>query len=353
MTHVKGERIQLSNSDKLALITNFSTLLAAGIPILETVESILEESKGNQKKMLDILRADISQGKHVYESFARFPRIFDKVTISIIRASEESGTLDVALKDLRVSIKKDIEFGDKIKGALAYPLMIVVVFIGVLLAILTFVIPKISTVFSRLRVELPLPTKILIFVSNTLLAYTIPIIIGVIILGVGAFFLYKEQKRLFLNVFLSFPLVSTLAKQIDLTRFTHSLYLLLSSGVPITNALELVQEVVLKKEVKQAVSKVRETVASGRKISEGFRSSRHIFPTIMIKISEAGEKSGSLDKSMQDISDQLEYEVSQTLRTVTTLIEPIMLVAVGLMVGGMMLAIIAPIYGLIGQVGNR
>lgn len=349
----KTENISLSNNDKLSVISNLSTMLTAGIPILEAVESLLEDSKGNQKKVLQTLSDDLMQGKRVYSTFGRFPLIFDKVTVNIIKASEEAGTLDVTLKDLIMNIKKETEFSDKVKSAMVYPGFIMIVFVGLMVMILTVVVPKISTVFSRLNVELPLPTKIMIFLSNLLMQHTLPIIIGVIILAAGFVFIFKRNRRLLVRALYSLPLISRLAKEIDVTRFTRSLFLLLTAGIPITTALELSEEVVTRKDVGAAITHAKEVVSSGKKLSEGFKDSKNIFPSIMIKITEAGEKSGSLDKAMQDASDFLDYQVTGTLKTVTALIEPLMLVVVGVMIGGMMLAIIAPIYGLVGQVGGR
>jgi type IV pilus assembly protein PilC len=349
----KPENVSLSGTDKLSLISNLSTMLTAGIPILEAVDSIREDSKGNPKKVLQTLSDDLKQGKRVWSTLEKFPLIFDKVTVNIIKASEEAGTLDVTLKDLIINIKKETEFADKIRSAMIYPAFIMVVFVGLMLMILTVVVPKISTVFSRLNVELPLPTKIMIFLSNLILKNTLPLAIVVAVLVVGFIFLYKRYRRYMVRALYSLPLVSRLAREIDTTRFTRSLFLLLSSGIPITTALELSQAVVVKKEVGQAIMHSKDLVSSGKKLSEGFKDSKNIFPSIMIKITEAGEKSGSLDKAMQDASDFLDYQVSGTLKTVTALIEPLMLVLVGIMIGGMMLAIIAPIYGLIGQVGNH
>lgn len=348
---IKTENVSLSGNDKLALISNFSTMYSAGIPLLETVDSLLEDSKGNQKKILENLRDDLMQGKRVHESFARFPHIFDKVTINIIKASEEAGTLDQTLNDLKLNIKKEMEFSDKIRSAMIYPMFIFFVFGGVMLLMLVYVIPKISSVFLKLHVNLPLPTKILIFVSDLLVHYTFPALIGGILFSVGLYFLYKKQKTIILGIFLSLPLIKDLARDIDLTKFTRSLYLLLYSGIPITTALELTHDVVKKREVARAISHARDVVLSGKKLSLAFRDSRSIMPSILIKITEAGEKSGSLDKSMLEISEFLDYEVSSKLKTVTAIIEPVMLLLVGGMVGGMMLSIIAPIYGLIGSVG--
>lgn len=345
--------LRISSADKLGLVSNLATMLSAGIPILEVVDSLLEDAKGNPKKLLESLKADLSQGNHVSDAFAKFPKIFDKITVNLIKASEEAGTLDVTLSDLKTSIKKDAEFSDKIKGAMTYPVLIFFVFLGVLLMILVVVVPKISSVFTRLNVPLPLPTKILIGLSQILTEYTIFALIGLVGLGIGGFFLYREKKREFLHFLFMFPLVSSLAQQIDLTRFSRSLYLLLNAGIPIASALELSQEVVLKREVAAAIAHSKAVVLSGSKLSDGLKNAKNVFPSIMIKITEAGEKSGSLDKSMQDVSEFLDYQVEKTLKTLTTLLEPIMLIVVGVLVGGMMLSIIAPIYGLIGQVSAR
>ena len=350
---MKLKNIHLSTSEKLGLVSNMSTMLTAGIPILETIDSLLEDAKGNQKKLLESVRSDLTEGNHVSTSFEKFPEIFDKVTINLLKAAEEAGTLDVTLKDLKDNIKKETEFKDKIKAALTYPMLIVIVFIGVLFMILVVVIPKISTVFSRLNVKLPLPTVILITMSDIVVKQTIPFVIGTIIFVVSVVFLFKKQKKTVLHYVFSLPLVSKLIKEIDLTRFSRSMYLLLNAGIPITLALELGREVVMKDDISRALKNSTEVVLSGKKLSEGLKEAKSIIPGIMIKIIEAGEKSGSLDKSMQDISEYLDYEVSNTLRTLTAMLEPIMLIFVGILVGGMMLAIIAPIYGLIGQVGAK
>ncbi|MBP6098409.1 MAG: type II secretion system F family protein [Candidatus Levybacteria bacterium] len=350
---MKSSRIRLSTNEKIGFVKNLHTMLSAGIPILEVIDSLLEDSKGGTKAVLLALKEDLSQGKHMYYSFDKFPKIFDKVTVSIIKTAEESGTLDVALKDMTENIKKDAEFRDKVKGAMLYPLVIMVVFIIVFFVLLVVVIPKISEVFERLHVVLPLPTKILIFISHLLLDYTIPFIIIVISLIVGVFIFYKMKREIFVKFLFALPLISKLAVQIDLTKFSRSMYLLLNAGITINDSLTLCQEVVAKNSVKKTIIHAKETVLAGKKMSLAFKSHKSTIPVIMIKIIEAGEKSGTLDKSMQDISEYLDYQVSKTLKTVTTLMEPLMLVVVSVLIGGMMMAIIAPIYGLIGQVGNR
>lgn len=349
---MKTQNVSLKASEKISLIGNLSTMLSAGIPILEAVDSLLEDVKGGQKKILETLKNDLVRGERVYVTLSKFPRTFDKVTVNVIRASEEAGTLGKTLKDLKANIRREAEFTDKIRSALIYPLFIMGVFAMVMILILFFVIPRVATVFGRLKVELPLPTKALLFVSNILVQNTLLVIFLTAITIAISVFLFKRNRKAFMNVFYSLPLISGVVKQVDLTRFSRSLYLLLYSGMPITRSLELTEDVVSKREIAKVIKNSREMILAGKSLSEGFQQAKGTIPTIVIKLIEAGEKTGTLDKSMKEISLHLDYEVTSRLKTLTALIEPIMLVFVGITVGGMMMAIIAPIYGLISQVGS-
>ncbi len=349
---MKNASINISANDKLSLFSNLSTMFNAGIPILETVESMGEDAKGNTKKILDSVQADLIQGQSVYNTFSKFPKVFNKVTINVIRASEEAGTLDVVLKDIKVQTQKDMEFMDSIKSALTYPIVILITFMIVLLIILVVVIPKVATVFSQLRVELPLPTKILIIFSNLILQFTIPLLIFTAVGIALIIFLYRTKRQLLLGFLFSLPVISTLIKHIDLARFSRSMFLLLTSGITITNALELTRDVVIRRDIAKAITDAQQTVLSGKRLSESFKTRKDLFPGIVVKIIEAGEKTGTLDKSMQEVSEHMDYQVTSSLKKLVALLEPIMLVFVGILVGGMMFSIISPIYGLIGQVGG-
>jgi len=348
---MKTEHIRLSKNDTLTMIGTFSTMINAGIPILETVDSLLEDAKGNTKKILLSIKEDLIQGKPLHVSFSKFPSVFDKVFVNIIKASEEAGTLHIVLKDLRDQIQKDMEFTDKIKSALMYPLIVLIIFFVVLLVILVVVIPKISMVFLQLRADLPLPTRVLIFVSNAILHNLAQLVF--VLLGVGfiIYFLFKIQRKFILHLLYSLPLISTIIKGIDLTRFFRSMYLLLNSGVIITSALELAKDVVIRQDIAKSIEYSQESVLTGRRLSEAFKERKDIFSGTMIKIVEAGERTGTLDKSMGDISNDMNYQVARMLETSIALLEPIMLVLMSVLVGGMMISIIAPIYGLVSNIG--
>ena len=350
---MKLEDVTLTNSEKISLVSNLATMMTAGIPLYDAVDSLSQDAKGNQVKILETLKADLSQGKHLFITLEKFPRVFDNVTVNVIHAAEEAGTLDITLKDLKENIRKEIEFSDKIKSALIYPAFIGVVFILIFSLMLFFVIPKIATVFERLRLDLPLPTKLLISLSS-LLTHNGGEVLGiglVVTLFIVVFF--RRNQSLIRQLVYSLPLVRNVIVDIDVTRFSRSMYLLLSSGIPITAALELTQDVVLKGGMKRIITDSGHMLLTGKTLSEGLRSRKGYLPVIFIKLVEAGEKTGSLDKSMQDIAEYFDYQVAQTLRTLVALLEPMMLIVVGVVVGGMMVAIIAPVYNLIGQVGGR
>lgn len=350
---MKLKNVKIRNSEKLNLFVGLGIMLSAGIPILEVVDSLLEDSKGGIKIFLETLREDISQGKKISSAMAKFPAIFDQVTINVLRVAEESGTLETSIKEVQSTLQKEIKFRDKVRAAALYPLIVVVVFFLVILVVLFFVIPRVASVFTALRITLPLPTKILVFLSDSLRHQTLIVVLTLAIVVVGISVVYIKKRSWLMNKVASLPLISQIARGIDLTRLSRSLSLLLNSGIPITTSLELAQSVVVKEDVRRAVVELRETVASGRKMSEGLKKSPKIIPKFMIKMTEAGERSGSLENSMQYVSEYLEYQIEKTLATITTLLEPALLVVIGIVVGSIMLSIIGPIYSLISQIGPK
>ena len=350
---MKFTNVKIRNTDKLNLFVTLGIMLAAGIPILEVVDSLLEESSGPIKIFLETLREDISQGKTISSTMAKFPSSFDKVTVNVLRLAEESGTLETSIKEVQINLQKEIKFHDKVRAAALYPLIVIVVFLLVVLTILFFVIPRVASVFTALKITLPLPTKILLFLSNSLIYHT-PIVLTILMVIVaGSVLVYVKKRNWLINKLTSFPLIRKIAREIDLTRLSRSLSLLLSTGMPITSGLELAQSVVVKDEIRQIVSELIVAVTSGRKMSEALRKSPKIIPKFMVKMTEAGERTGSLENSMRYISEYLEYQVEKTLATIATLLEPALLVVIGIVVGSIMLSIIGPIYSLIGQIGPK
>lgn len=350
---MRTDSINFKSDEKINLLSNLATMLGSSIPILDAVNTLLDDAKGNLRVFLTTMLEDLTAGKRVNTTFAKFPKSFDRVIVNLIKGAEESGTLETTLRDIKNNIQKEVEFSDKIKSALMYPVIIFTVLVSVMMMILIVVIPKISVVFTRLKVTLPLPTRILIFVSDLLLHQYLYLIFGLIVFGLIIIYLLKEQKTRLISAVVSLPLISKLSKKIDLTRFARSLFLLLTSGLPISTALEFSQDVVVNIGIKKMIQQSREMLTSGKQFSSGFKNKKEIIPGMMVKLIEVGEKSGTLEKSMQDIAEYMDYQVSKDLKTITALIEPVMLICVSVAVGGMMISIIGPIYGMISQVGGR
>lgn len=350
---MKPDKLSLTSNERIGFIISLTTMLSAGITIIEALDSLLEDTKGQYRQIVQTIKDDVSQGKRLYVAFSRFPLVFNKVTVNVIKAAEEAGTLETTLSQIKENLEKEAEFNDKVKSALTYPLFIIVILIGIMTMMLTFVIPKIAEVFKRLKVTLPLPTRIMIFTSDLIMKNTIPFVITIIIIIIGLIILIKTQKKFLSNLLSSLPLVSELIKKIDLVRFTRNLSMLLNSGIMIVSALDICQELVINKKVVETIINAKASVLSGKRFAEGLRSKKPVMPNIIVRIIESGEKSGSLPKALLEASKYTDYEVSKILKTLITLLEPLMLVFVGILVGAMMISIIAPIYGLIGQVGAR
>ena len=334
-------------------MSNLATMLGSGIPILEAVDTQLEDAKGSTKALLTLFRTSLNDGRPLSHAMAQAPRVFDPVTINLIKAAEEAGTLEDSLRDLVKALKKDMSFNDKIRSAMTYPIFIFIVFIGILGVILGFVIPRVSKVFTGLRVDLPAPTKFMIWLSDAVMTNYMYIIAGAIILVVLIVVLFKAKKRAFLSLILRLPILRGLGRDIDLTRFTRSMALLLKSGIPVSEALDLSQQTVTKKEIYEAVETMKIGVTAGKPISAGLHVSKKVVPSMMIHIVQTAEMSGTLEHTMQDLADYFEEQVEKSVRTLTTLIEPAMMVVMGLLVGAMMLAVIAPIYNIISQIAGR
>lgn len=345
--------MRLSSKDKQAMISSLATMLSSGIPILEAVDTLIEDSKGPTRKVLELFRASLSDGHPISHAMQKVPKAFDPVTVNLIEAAEEAGTLEEALHDLSESIKRDMAFNDQIRSSMLYPGFVFAIFIFVLLVILVFVVPRIAGVFMGLRVQLPAPTMVLIATSNFILAYYPYILVAVAGAIAGMIFLFKTHKRYIVNLLLNLPLLKKIGRFIDLTRFTRSMNQLLRAGVPVAEALELSTRVVNKQEIAEAIGQMKKSVSEGKPLSDGLRGSNQVIPPIMVRILETAERTGTLEKTMAELSEYAETQVTRMLKAITTLIEPILIVLIAVFVGGMMLAIIAPIYNIISQISRR
>ena len=342
--------IRLRTSEKLEFISNLGAMLSAGIPLLESIDGLLDGSKGKLKIVLTRLRKDLEAGKTIADSLAIFPDSFDQIAVNLVRGGERAGNLEEILKDLAETTRREIEFSSRVKSALAYPIFVMIIFAIIMVVILTFVIPRISQVFTKLKVVIPLPTRILMFMSDALLGYWPWILIGLAIASAVGFFAYQARRKQVISALSSLPFIRTLAREIDLVRFTRSTALLLTSGIPISKTLELSRDVLVRTELIELIEFSRQEVLRGKRLSESLKTRPGLIPQILIRMIAAGEKSGKLEQSFQEAANYFDQRVTGTIKSLATLLEPILLVIVGIAVGGIMISIIAPIYQLVGQI---
>ncbi len=346
-------RIQLSGKDKLGLLTDMATMLTAGISILEIIESLEHDSRGSTKKVLAQLKRSLTNGEPLSQGMAQFPGTFDAVTLNTMRAAEAGGTLEDTLHDIVRTLKKELAFTSTIRTAMIYPAFIGVVFAGIVLLMLTFVIPRISQVFSSMRVDMPPITRFMIAVSEGFLAHWLIVSVVVIVIVVLGTMLIRANSRTIIRLLLAIPGLRQLGLNIDLARLTRSFALLLRSGIPLDEALTLSKRVVRKPQVLHAIAFMEHNVETGKSLGTGLREAERAIPPIMARSIETAETSGTLEQTMQNLAEYFDEQVTESLKAATSLIEPLMIVVIGIMVGALMITIIAPIYNLISQVSPK
>jgi type II secretory pathway component PulF len=349
---MKPSRIQLSGKDRLLLFSNMSTMLTAGIPILETVDGLAADSKGSLKKVVEVLRQSLLNGEPLSRGMSRLPRSFDAVTLNIMRAAEAGGTLEETLQNIVQTQKKEMTFSDTIRIAMIYPIFIGVIFMGIIVLMLTFVVPRISSVFLTMRVNIPPFTMAMFAASDFFVGHWLLVSIAFIVFITLLYLIIKANRRVFIAAVLSLPVLSQLGVNIDLARMTRSFSLLLRSGVALDEALALTKRVVNKPQIVRIIEHMQQNIEGGKSLASGLRDTHSLLPPIMARSLETAEKSGTLETTMLSLADYFDEQVTGSLKVVSSLIEPIMIVVIGCMVGLLMVSVIAPIYGLISQTGS-
>lgn len=346
-------RIQLKGKDKLELFTNLSTMLTAGIPILETIESLEQDAKGKSKKVLAQLHHSLTNGEPLSLGMEHFPRTFDPVTINIMRAAEAGGTLEDTLHDIVQTTKKEVAFAESIRLTMIYPAFVGVIFTGIIVLMLTFVIPRIAKVFSSMRVDMPIVTRAMIAASNYFVGHWI--VVSAVFVGIIAlvYVFVSMNSRAVVRMLLNVPGFRRLGTNIDLARLTRSFALLTRSGVPLDEALMLSKRVVRKTQIIHIIEHMQHNLEGGKPLANGLRDTKTVLPPIMVRSLETAETSGTLEQTLQSLAEYFDDQVAESLKAVSSLLEPLMIVVIGLMVGGLMITIIAPIYNLISQVNPK
>lgn len=347
---MKASNIQLRGKDKLALFTDMSTMLTAGIPIMEIIESLSHDTKGDMRVILGTLHRSLVNGEPLSQGMAAFPRTFDPVTLNTMRAAETGGTLEETLQDIVRTLKKELEFSGTIHTAMIYPAFIGVLFLGIILLMLTFVIPRISEVFTSLHVAMPPATRLMIAMSSFFVVNWITVTAAALVAFASISLFIKSNSRAIVRALLNMPGLRRLGINIDLARMTRSFALLIRAGIPLDEALVLSKRVVRKPQILRAIEHMQHNIDAGRSLGSNLREMQHVIPPIMARSIETAESSGTLEQTMQNLAEYFDEQVNASLKAATALMEPVIIVVIGMMVGALMITIIAPIYNMISQI---
>jgi type IV pilus assembly protein PilC len=342
---IKEKRVKLK--DIAVFSRQFSTMIASGLSLLRTLNILAEQTENpTLAKTVGALRDDVERGSSLSAAMSKHPKVFSTLYVSMVRAGETGGQLDTVLVRVAESLEADYKLRQKVKSAMTYPVIVTGISMILVAVMLVFIVPTFANMFEDLGGELPLPTKILVAVSNQA-KFLVPL---AIVLGIVGFIAYKKSReknaevRLRTDqVKLKLPVFGGLFQKIALSRFSRTLSLLLRAGVPVLQALDIVADTTGNEVLARASRDVKDSVRTGESMSEPLQ--RHqVFPPMVVQMIAVGEDTGALDAMLDKISDFYDQEVESTTESLTALIEPLMIAGLGGIVGGMVIALYLPMF---------
>jgi len=350
---------RVKTTDVSRLTRQLATLLRAGMPLVPALSALVEQLtdvtkskisglKNQQNPLAQVMqcvRDDVSGGSSLAAALGKHPRVFSGIFVNTVAAGEAGGTLEDVLARLAKMLQNRVKLVDKVKTAIAYPLMMTIVATGVVVFLLSYVVPSITQIFLEMDRALPWPTRLLITSSDFVRTYLILIIIAAFAAFAGITAASKTKKgRLLIDRFrLKMPLFGGLLLKLEIARLTRTLGILLTSGVPILNALKIVKGVAKNTFIGAAVDSVRDMVAKGESVAAAIRRTG-LFPPIVFHIIATGQLSANLEDGFLNIADMYDDEVEMTAKTLTSLLEPAILLIMGAVVSFIVLAILLPIF---------
>jgi len=334
----------------LAIYTRqFSTMIDAGLPIAQCLGVLAEQIEAKTLRAVTTqIAREVEGGSTLADSFRKFPRTFDDLFTNMLQVGESAGVLDVVLQRLSAYIEKAASLKRKVKGAMVYPATIITVAVIVIMFMLIFVIPTFAQVFKNLGAELPLPTKVVLWLSGFVRSYVLFIVAAMVgaVLGIRRFYRTDAGSKIIDAFLLKVPVVGILIRKVAVARFTRTLGTMISSGVPILEALRITARSAQNRVVEAAVMNARTAVTAGRTLAEPLKTTP-VFPPMVVQMISVGENTGALDQMLAKVADFYDDEVDTAVNTLTSLLEPVMIVFLGVIVGGLVVAMYLPIFKLV------
>lgn len=344
---------KVKDSDVIIFARQFSTMIDAGLPLLQCLEILYAQQENPTfKKQLKKIKESVESGETFADALKKFPDSFNELFVNMIAAGEAGGILDVILSRLSAYMEKMAKLKKQVKGAMTYPIITIIVAIIVVGIILVFVIPVFEEMFASMGSALPGPTLMVVAMSNFVIAnigYIIGAIFGFVFLFRRA---YKTKKGRILmdDMFLRLPVIGLLIRKVAVAKFTRTTSTMISSGVSILEALDIVGRTAGNKIVEFAIQDVKSGISEGRSMADPLLESG-VFPSMVCSMIAVGESTGALDTMLEKIADFYDDEVDQAVKNLTDMIEPFMLVFLGVVVGGLVIAMYLPIFSMAGGIG--
>jgi len=345
------------NAKELAIFTRqFSVMIDAGLPLVQCLEILgsQQENKFFQKVLINT-RSQVEGGATLSTAMRSSPKVFDGLYVNMVEAGETGGILDIILQRLSTYIEKNVKLQRAVKSALIYPVGVLTIAGLVIFLLLWKVVPIFATLFAGLGVTLPLPTKIVIAMSNFVGSYFGLLIVAAIIggiFGLKAWYGTPAGKYVLDSIILKLPVLGILMRKIAVARFTRTLGTLIASGVPILEGLDITAKTSGNAVVERALQKVRKALEEGKSLTEPLKES-NVFPGMVTQMIAVGEQTGAMDAMLQKIADFYEEEVDSAVKDLLTAMEPIMIVFLGVVVGGVVISMYLPLFTLIGELSKH
>jgi len=332
--------------DIVIFTRQLSTMIDAGLPLVQSLEILAEQS--DNKTFRDVLRdvkTRVESGNTLSKALSYHPRVFDELYVNMVNSAEVSGNLDIIFMRLATFMEKAIALKRKIKGALFYPISVIIVAVIVVTILLMKVIPTFADMFSSMGKALPMPTQIVINMSNWLRANFFFLIIIIFVISFAYKMIYRTEKGryYFDKIFLKLPVFGDLIRKGAVAKFTRTLGTMLASGVPILEAMDIVAKTSGNAVIEEAVYSSRDSIKEGKNIA-GPLGQTKVFPPMVIQMIAIGESTGALDSMLNKIADFYDEEVDQAVSNLTSLIEPMIMVFLGVVLGGLIIAMYLPIF---------
>ncbi|MDY6791396.1 MAG: type II secretion system F family protein [Thermodesulfobacteriota bacterium] len=337
---------KVKDKDIILFARQFSTMIDAGLPIIQCLDILYsQQENATFKKMLRSIKDDVESGATLAEALKKFPNEFDDLFINMIAAGEAGGILDTILRRLSTYMEKAARLKSKVKGAMTYPIVTLVIAGAVLAVILIFVIPVFEDMFEDMGGQLPAFTQMVVEASNFTKKNVIYIVVGLIlfIFAFKKFHSTEKGRALIDKNILRLPIFGDLIRKVAVSKFTRTMGTMLSSGVAILEALEIVAKTAGNKTIEKAVYSVRSDIAEGRTMADPLIESG-VFPSMVCQMIAVGESTGALDAMLEKIAIFYDEEVDQAVENLTSLIEPFMLVFLGITIGGLVIAMYLPVF---------